>query len=459
VGSFSHQFTGLPNNSQIFYRAKAYNLAGWGYGGEQNFWTWNATTSTDSGAGSDIGAVPQIGFTVADAGAGAEAAEPGVLFSVSDVGAGSEQGSIGLTLQDAGAGQDSLLDIGLEMSDVGSAVEIWDISVSFSLGDSGAAADLWTIGEVKDVIDAGVGTDQVLSILILLEDSGAGSDSFSMEAQINIADAVAGSDVVDINVSFTMTDAGSAVDNWIPVEAAVTVDESGIGTDVVASLTVSFTISDQGALTGEAATIWLTQADFGAAVDAWMLASEVPIADNGVGQDIIFSVVAAIPVSDAGSGADLRTITGLIVTLDAGAATEKVNVMLTPLILYDTAIGVEIVYRNQGLIRLDVLDLPHVQRIHVGEPTLMSSKLVSGELPHREFLGKMGRTIEIQGWTDSLARLDQIKALVDGNAHLLTLPTGDSLSVHVTDARDPRETGDWAGGIYRYALTAVERMD
>lgn len=51
------------------------------------------------------------------------------------------------------------------------------------------------------------------------------------------------------------------------------------------------------------------------------------------------------------------------------------------------------------------------------------------------------------------------KALADGDAHLLILPTGDSLSVHVTDMQDPRETGDWAGRIYRYTLTAIERMD
>jgi hypothetical protein len=53
TGAFNHQVTGLTNNDQVFYRAKAHNSTGWGYGGEQNFWTWGAISATDSAVGSE----------------------------------------------------------------------------------------------------------------------------------------------------------------------------------------------------------------------------------------------------------------------------------------------------------------------------------------------------------------------------------------------------------------------
>jgi len=39
VGSFSHQATGLPQGTTIYFRAKAHNSAGWGYGSELSFQT------------------------------------------------------------------------------------------------------------------------------------------------------------------------------------------------------------------------------------------------------------------------------------------------------------------------------------------------------------------------------------------------------------------------------------
>jgi hypothetical protein len=46
TGSFSHQVTGLNEYVTCYYRAKAHNSAGWGYGGEQSFHTATRTTRT-----------------------------------------------------------------------------------------------------------------------------------------------------------------------------------------------------------------------------------------------------------------------------------------------------------------------------------------------------------------------------------------------------------------------------
>jgi len=70
---FDHQVTGLTNNSHVFYRAKAHNSAGWGYGGEQSFWTWGSVSVTDSAVGTEsvyIGACAEK--TATDSAVGAE---------------------------------------------------------------------------------------------------------------------------------------------------------------------------------------------------------------------------------------------------------------------------------------------------------------------------------------------------------------------------------------------------
>ncbi|GAI84963.1 unnamed protein product, partial [marine sediment metagenome] len=43
TGAFSHELTGLTKGQTYYYRAKAHNSAGWGYGGEVSFTTKGET--------------------------------------------------------------------------------------------------------------------------------------------------------------------------------------------------------------------------------------------------------------------------------------------------------------------------------------------------------------------------------------------------------------------------------
>ena len=50
TGAFSHQVTGLPEGETIYFRAKAHNSAGWGYGGEESFETPVSAVPSSSGS-------------------------------------------------------------------------------------------------------------------------------------------------------------------------------------------------------------------------------------------------------------------------------------------------------------------------------------------------------------------------------------------------------------------------
>lgn len=186
--------------------------------------------------------------------------------------------------------------------------------------------------------------------------------------------------------------------------AYLTLVDSAAGTDVPA-LAANVPSSDSGTASEAPTvlhTITLTDANIAITENSWIL---LPLTDSGAALEVL-GVQANVPISDSGAGGDTWSLTMSVIVLDLGAGSEYAT-MLWTIIFTETGLLVDIAYRLQGIIEIDDLGLPHVQRIHVSDPTLMSSKLVSGELPTRQFLGKTGRTVEIEGWTDSLATLDE----------------------------------------------------
>lgn len=171
---------------------------------------------------------------------------------------------------------------------------------------------------------------------------------------------------------------------------------------------------------------------------------------------VTYDIVKAL--TDSGLGVDMVMSPDVKTLADDGVGT---IMMLSPLVkaLSQEMVGVEAAYRVQNQISLGSFILPHVQQIHVTEPTELDSKPVSSDLPVRIFLGKRGRTVEIEGWTDSLVALNQIREFADGSPRVLILPTGDGLSVFAVLVEDPRTEDDWAAGIHPYTLTCHERLD
>jgi len=147
-----------------------------------------------------------------------------------------------------------------------------------------------------------------------------------------------------------------------------------------------------------------------------------------------------------------------IFSTDIGYGTDVIRSPIVVVVL-DYVFGVDIPYRVQGELSLDAVPLPHVQLVKILEKTVIKTSPISGDLPVRRQIGKMGREITVDGWADSLSSLEQIKNFADGEDHVLMLPTGDGLVVHVTESDPFRTPEDEAAGIYRYSLSLMERVD
>lgn len=184
---------------------------------------------------------------------------------------------------------------------------------------------------------------------------------------------------------------------------------------------------------------------------------------SDTGRDNAFEVWGNLPVeyinvSESGAGVDaiLEVLDGEFINIsDGGAGTDSILGVEEWLVITDTGLGTDAIL-FQGSVLIDGADLPHVQRIHITEPTILSSKPVSGELPTRIWLGKQGRTVEFEGWTDSLTTLESLKAYADGTAHDVWLPDGTNLSVHIIDVSP--QIPVWPDE-YPYTIHAEERMD
>jgi hypothetical protein len=219
TGAFSHQFTGLAENTLHYYRAKAQNPVGWGYGGEQSFTTWKAVGVSDTGAG--VEATPQIeaSLSIADAAAGDDVVTvegPGII-DVTDEGAGVD------TIDIAAA---------IDVPETAAGTEIATLEASIPSSDSGVGADTPSLQNQLTETDAGIGSETAeLSAGVSATESGAGVDVQNVQASIPISDSGVGSEVVSPpSVAMTIADSGLGDEN-VTTPSTLTVFEKGKGAE------------------------------------------------------------------------------------------------------------------------------------------------------------------------------------------------------------------------------------
>jgi len=252
-------------------------------------------------------------------------------------------------------------------------------------------------------------------------DSGAGTESPATSASQALTDSVAGIDVaLDVEASLTIAESGALLsEDWTcgPLEY-VPVFDSGLGTET--QIVVEPTI--------------LTT-------------------DDGTGTDLVFPE-GFIDKTDQGTGTDTIVEINYYQWFgDSGAASELIEAMLSPLIMYDDAVGVEFAWRLKGSCLLDDFTLPHVLTIRiVDEAVMVDKKIHPPALPKRKMIGKPGRTVEIEGWTKSQTDIEAMEALMDGEPHIFIHPSGDTIKVLVKDFLSDRAADRYNRRNYRMIM-------
>jgi len=400
--AFNHPVTGLTNAATVFYRAKAYNSAGWGYGGEQSFKTWNTVAPTDSGAGAET-------------------------FSGQRSGAYTDEGS----------GVDALASTGIPVTEAAAGAESLAIETSFSIGDAVTGDDQGSCFKPVDLTDDGGAVDSVAELSMEVTVSEAG---------VLTLEVCSASDLSWID----MSDSATGYDGTITIEFTVT--DSGTLDNELVNLDRSFLDGGAGS---EETTFGIPVQDSGMGADYWLVEASFTITDAGSGVDYWWAAQAFIDQSDSGVGVEssLSFEVSFTMTDANGSVIEAIDAMLSPLIMYDSAIGVEFAWRLKGSCLLDDFALPHVLMILIVDEAVMSDKKIHPPaLPKRKLIGKPGRVVEIEGWTRSQTDVDDLRALDDGAAHIFIHPSGDTMKVLVRDFNVDRTADEYNRRRYQMSL-------
>lgn len=284
----------------------------------------------------DSSAVPAVDVVAAtatlsasDSGAGSEVVSASVTFSITDTGLGGPEIvaaiSASFSLSDSGAGVDDAVALVLVVAtDSGSGADAPSaITVDLLLEEEpDAAIDSLSISASLPVVDAGVGADEITSlILISASDSGAGVDSASsVTADLLVADS--GTDSEQITIYSTIglrihTQPRRAVaagyDSLaLPVfrkppfartaqyfvadltEQTVSISDSAHAADWLGGPPVAW--DDGGTIWDDGGTVWW---------DTSTVTADLPaIADSGAGVDTATKSLVSFSVADSGAGVD-----------------------------------------------------------------------------------------------------------------------------------------------------------
>jgi len=214
----------------------------------------------------------------------------------------------------------------------------------------------------------------------------------------------------------------------------VNVSDSGAGTETVAQARLVDTVTDSGVGTDEVA-----------------MQAQIPASDSGSGSDAV-TPTANVSSAETGGGAETVSAYVPLTVTDAGAGSEYATRTWT-IVFHETGIGVEFAWRIKGSTLIDSTALPHVLSIQVTDEAQMSGKKIQGgALPLRTLVGKPGRVVEIQGWSDSQSELDAMDALADGTTRTFIHPSGDSFAVLITAFDYDRAADKYTRRDYRLTL-------
>jgi hypothetical protein len=295
-------------------------------------------SGTDSGAGSDVGALAAAVLLRTEAGTGSDVQGRTSLLTAVEAGVGSD---LGLAIipptnifgTDAGVGGDasdrlSLL-VGAEAG-MGSDV-MTNMVTGIAATESGAGSEINSNRASVAGSDAGTGSEVGMPILSIAGfEVGAGSDVSAVPSRILLAQETGA--VVDASALFTvlaLTEAGLGSDIGAALVGVVLVSGSDAGTGSEAGIVTAALLaaieSGAGSEFGAIPARALFGLDSGAGLDTSQIAALHSRVESGSGLDVGVAMVAALLIagSDAGVGSEVgKAAAALIAALDTGTSIE-----------------------------------------------------------------------------------------------------------------------------------------
>ncbi len=199
TGSFSHQVTGLTEDTTWYYRSKAHNSGGWGYGAESSF-------------------ISAKSITVSDGGTSSEVAETAPVVFVAESCVGQDAQSLAISISPTDQGQDA------DTPSVSAQVNIAETS-------AGIESSL-NVQNVLAPAEAGVGIESLaVAVGIPVAESGAVVDAPNIVASIPINDSAVDSETVTPSSALTVSDAGFLSNENVTTPGTLTVTEEGKGAE------------------------------------------------------------------------------------------------------------------------------------------------------------------------------------------------------------------------------------
>lgn len=177
--------------------------------------------------------------------------------------------------------------------------------------DSGSGSEISLLTAAQPTTETGTGADVVIeTALSAVVESGAGSDVALVSVPKAAVDSGVGTEISIVSVPKIVTESGAGADNVVG-QAQYVLTDTGAGADSVAE-TVPYAVTDVGA-----------------------------------GVDAILALVAGLPVSDVGTGADVAQIAAALATLDAVVGVET-SILVTILAAIDSGSGADVSSVDMG---------------------------------------------------------------------------------------------------------------
>lgn len=386
VGAFNRFVSGLPENQTIYFRAKARNSGGWGYGNELSFKTPKKVGFSDVGGGAEaFGAfqnksfvetgnggeafgIPLKALPFTEVGGGVDAyVNPYRAMAFVEVGEGEDAFvnpyrtmdfvEVGggadvftnpyraMPFADQGYGTDVFSKIvtfvSVNFSDVGEGVDAFEIPYrQMGFVEVAYGMDVFGVFQSKAFVDNGNGAELFATAFrsMAFSDQGLGSEAFGVFQNKGFADSGYGSDVFSkiitfLNVQFSDDSYGS--DEFEILHKGFDFVDVGEGSDVFGLAALKFFID-----AGNGADVFET------------LFRSMDFVETGEGTDVFNTSYREMGFLDVGYGTDVFSITYKTLDfIDVGSGSDVFGVFLNQLVFEDTGQAVDVfasTYKEMG---------------------------------------------------------------------------------------------------------------